>query len=121
MTLVTPIGSASGTIAVTNASGTGSSSGAFTAYNLAPNITLTSTSITADSTTVVNIGVASNSGSTVVSYNLIGTLPLGLTFNSATGAITGTPQEAHATSTYTVEAINPVGTGTASFTLTTTY
>jgi hypothetical protein len=121
MTLVTPIGSASGTIAVTNASGTGNSSGVFTAYNLAPNITLTSTSITADSATAVNIGVASNSGSTVVSYNLIGTLPLGLTFNSATGAITGTPQEAHATSTYTVEAINPVGTGTASFTLTTTY
>jgi hypothetical protein len=65
--------------------------------------------------------VASNTGSAAASYNLIGTLPLGLTFNSSTGAVTGTVQEAHATSTYTIEAINPMGTGTASFTLTATY
>ena len=121
MTINSAVGSASGTIAVTNAAGTGVSAGSFTAYNLAPIITLSSTSVTADSVTAVNITVTSNSGSPAVSYNLIGTLPLGLTFDSTTGAITGTPQEAHATSTYTVQAINPVGTGTASFTLTTSY
>ena len=121
LTITSAVGSASGTIAVTNAAGTGASSGSFTAYNLAPIITLSSSSVTADSVTAVNISVTGNSGSPAVSYNLIGTLPLGLSFNSSTGAITGTPQEAHATSTYTVQAINPVGTGTASFTLTTSY
>jgi hypothetical protein len=121
MTINSAVGSASGTIAVTNAAGTGVSAGSFTAYNLAPIITLSTASVTADSVTAVNITVTGNSGSPAVSYNLIGTLPLGLTFDSTTGAITGTPQEAHATSTYTVQAINPVGTGTASFTLTTTY
>ncbi|MTA05139.1 MAG: hypothetical protein F2519_06150, partial [Actinobacteria bacterium] len=115
------VGSAAGTIAVTNAAGTGASSGSFTTYNTAPNITLSSSSVTADSVTAVSITVASNSGGPAASYNLLGTLPLGLTFNSSTGAISGTPQEARATSTYTVEAINPMGTGTATFTLTTTY
>ena len=121
ITAVTAVGSAAGTIAVTNADGTGASSGSFTSYNAAPNITLSSSSVTADSVTAVSISVTGNTGGPVASYNLLGTLPLGLTFNSSTGAVTGTPQEAHATSTYTVEAINPMGTGTATFTLTTTY
>jgi hypothetical protein len=117
----TRAGSASGTIQITNATGSGVSSGTFTSYVLAPIITLSTTSLSTDSVTAVNISVAKNTGSPAASYNLLGTLPAGLTFNTSTGAITGTATEALSTTTYTVEAINPVGTGTATFTLSVNY
>ena len=121
ITATTRAGSASGTIQVTNAAGSGVSSGAFTSYVLAPIITLSTSSLATDSVTAVNISVAKNTGSPAASYNLLGTLPAGLTFNTSTGAITGTATEALSTTTYTVEAINPVGTGTATFTLSVNY
>ena len=117
----TRAGSASGTIQVTNATGSGVSSGSFTSYVLAPIITLSTNSLATDSVTAVNITVSKNTGSPAASYNLLGTLPAGLSFNSTTGAITGTATEALASTTYTVEAINPVGTGTATFTLAVNY
>jgi hypothetical protein len=121
ITAIIRAGSTSGTVQVTNATGSGVSSGTFTAYTLAPIITLSTASLATDSVTAVNITVTKNTGSPAVSYNLLGTLPAGLSFNTSTGAITGTATEALATTTYTVEAINPVGTGTATFTLSASY
>ena len=121
MIATTRSGSASGTVQVTNSTGSGVSSGTFTSYVLAPIITLSTNSLATDSVTAVNITVTKNTGSPAASYNLIGTLPAGLSFNSSTGAITGTATEALASTTYTVEAINPVGTGTATFTLSVNY
>lgn len=41
-----------------------------------------------------------------VTYQLIGTLPIGLTFDSTSGKISGTPTDFSATSSYTVRAFN---------------
>lgn len=51
---------------------------------------------------------------TVTQYSLTGTLPSGLSFDSATGAISGTPSELTADSPVEVTASNSVGTDTIS-------
>jgi hypothetical protein len=48
-----------------------------------------------------------------VTYELIGTLPVGLTFSGTTGQISGTPTEFSATTLYSVRAFNPATTFTA--------
>lgn len=52
-------------------------------------------------------------------FFLSGSLPAGLTFNSSTGSISGTPTAAMATTSYTVTAYNASGAGTSNtFTIT---
>jgi gliding motility-associated-like protein len=50
-------------------------------------------------------------------YTISGTLPAGLSFNSATGAITGTPTALTDTASYTVTAYNAYGSSSTTFTL----
>ena len=50
------------------------------------------------------------SGGTVVSYSVTPPLPTGLTLNTTTGAISGTPTVRFSASNYTVTALNSVGT-----------
>ncbi|HVU22856.1 MAG TPA: YDG domain-containing protein [Opitutus sp.] len=54
---------------------------------------------------------------TVSSYSLTGTLPDGLSFNSGTGVISGTPAEVGAFNV-TIGAVNDAGSGTASLAIT---
>ncbi len=51
-------------------------------------------------------------------YSISGTLPAGLTFNPATGTISGTPTAPFAPTTYTVIAFNAVGYSSTTITLT---
>ncbi len=60
----------------------------------------------------------SSSGGAVVSYGVAPALPAGLTLNTATGVITGTPTAAAATGTYTVTASNSAGQATAGVSIT---
>ena len=54
-----------------------------------------------------------NTGGLAAGYTLSGTLAPGLSFNTGTGVISGTPTSAMATTTYTITATNVTGPGTA--------
>ncbi|MFM6913427.1 MAG: putative Ig domain-containing protein, partial [Aquirufa sp.] len=56
---------------------------------------------------------------TVTTYSISPILPAGLSLNTSTGAITGTPSAAVSATTYTVTATNAYGSGTATLTITT--
>lgn len=54
-----------------------------------------------------------NSGGTVISYSVLPALPAGLSFNTATGIISGDPTALAAAANYTVTATNSGGSATA--------
>jgi hypothetical protein len=66
-----------------------------------------------DTTTAYSDAVAATSG---VTYSYSGTLPTGLTLNTSTGALTGTPTS-EGPFTFTITATNTAGTVSRSFTL----
>ena len=59
-------------------------------------------------------------GASGVTYSISPALPYGMSLNSATGVISGTPYEPRADTTYTVTASNPGGLATTSLRLTVT-
>jgi hypothetical protein len=62
--------------------------------------------------------ITASGGTGTITYSVYPTLPAGLTFNPATGAITGTPANASANTTYTITATDSNGaTSNASFSL----
>ena len=58
-----------------------------------------------------------NTGGSMVTYSIAPALPAGLSLNTTTGLISGTPIGTLAVTTYTVTATNAAGTDTESFTL----
>lgn len=59
-----------------------------------------------------------SSGGTVASYSISPAAPSGMTFNTSTGAFSGTPTTSASLTRYTVTATNTDGSATASFNLT---
>lgn len=59
-----------------------------------------------------------NTGTGGATWSCSPILPSGLSINSSTGVITGTPSNASALTTYVVYATNSIGTGTTTFTIT---
>jgi hypothetical protein len=82
-----------------------------------PVITLSSQSSAAykDETTISV--TATNAGGTATSFAIDPALPTGLSFNTATGAITGIPTVLHDLTDHTITAINLGGTSSKKFTL----
>jgi gliding motility-associated-like protein len=70
---------------------------------------------------VINVAlptiVVSNSGGTANSFAISPTLPAGLSFNTATGAITGTPTVLLTSREFTISGTNSDGTGSVTFAL----
>ena len=60
----------------------------------------------------------SNSGGAITAYSVSPALPAGLTLNTATGEITGTPTATAAAATFTITGTNTAGHATASLTIT---
>jgi hypothetical protein len=67
---------------------------------------------------VTGITAPTNSGSTPTSYSITPALPSGLTFNTATGAITGTQTVVSSAVTYTVTATNSSGSTSTTISIT---
>ena len=67
--------------------------------------------------TAMTTTTPSNSGGTVTSYSVSPSLPAGLSLDSSTGAISGTPTAVTSSATYTVNATNTGGSTTADVTI----
>jgi uncharacterized repeat protein (TIGR01451 family) len=83
-----------------------------TALVYAPN------TLTCTRTQACSLAGPSNSGGVVVSYAISPTLPAGLTFSAATGAIVGTPTLVAAATSFTVTGTNSGGSATTTITVT---
>jgi hypothetical protein len=109
---------------VTGSDNTNSTATAFVTITIAditaPTITLSSSSETQTvNTPIIGFAIA-NSGSDISRFEISGSLPSGLSFNSSTGLISGTPTETITASDFVISAVNLGGVDTATFTLTIT-
>ncbi|MGB9067210.1 MAG: putative Ig domain-containing protein, partial [Candidatus Acidiferrales bacterium] len=111
----TTAGTSTVTLSASNATGTGSASLTFTVNLAAPVITSLAT---ASGTVGIAFSYQITATNTPASYAAKG-LPAGLSVNTGTGLISGTPTTA-GTSTITLSATNNTGTGNASLALTIT-
>ncbi len=116
-TVLTPV--ATYTVTATNTGGSTTKALSITVKDVAPSA-LTYTTVTAvytkDSTIASN--TPSSAGGAVISYSVSSTLPTGLSFDTATGLITGTPTAITSIATYTVTATNSGGTTTKALSIT---
>jgi regulation of enolase protein 1 (concanavalin A-like superfamily) len=114
----TPTGSGTTTasISATNTAGTGTANLAITitAPPTQPPVITSATTATGTATLAFSYQITATNSP--ISYNATG-LPAGLTVNTATGLITGTPTGGSVTSV-TISATNLIGTGNATLTLT---
>ncbi|WGK94383.1 MULTISPECIES: putative Ig domain-containing protein [Flavobacterium] len=112
--------SASYTITATNTGGSTTASINITVNDVAPStLVYTGSPFTyTKGTAITAIAAPTNGGGTVVSYSVSPALPAGLSLNTATGAITGTPTAVTASATYTITATNTGGSTTATINIT---
>jgi hypothetical protein len=107
------------TVTATNA--TGSTTQTFTltveAALVAPAFTLSSSSETRTVNTVATGFTIISTGGAIASFTINAT-PAGMSFNTSTGAFTGTPTSVATATTYTITATNATGSTTQTFTLT---
>ena len=103
------------TITATNATGSATAMVAITVNVLAaPSITLsTNTLIATVGTPIETITIDATAGGIVASYNIDPVLPSGLSFDTATGTISGAPSATSDLATYTITATNVTGSATA--------
>lgn len=103
-------------IRLTNGDGqTATGAGLFTYINPGPSITSSTTSISAQKNVAItstNAFTASGFSGSVV-YSISPSLPAGLTFNSATGVISGTPTTSISSTSFTITGTYSAGSQTA--------
>ena len=86
----------------------------------APAFTLSSSSESKVVNTAISGYSISSSGGAIASYSISPAAPAGLTFNTSTGLLTGTPTVVAVETTYTINATNATGSAAKTFTLTVT-
>lgn len=106
------------TITGSNTGGSTTASFTLTVNAIAPsNLKFSDTAIIA-TRTITNINASpTNSGDLITSYSIDPALPLGLSIDSVSGKISGTPQVLSPLTTYTITGSNSGGSATASFKL----
>ena len=109
-TAVTPI--ATYTVTATNSGGSTTFGIVITVKDVAPSaLSYTSPNVFTRTVAISNLTPAS-SGGAVVSYTVFPSLPSGLSLNTTTGVISGTPTSITSSATYTVTATNTGGSTT---------
>jgi hypothetical protein len=116
------------TVTARNSVGTGAASSASNPVTPTAGVTVTAPVITTTSLSNVNSGTAYSqtltaTGGGTMTWNVIsGSLPTGLTLNTTTGAITGTPSVGNTTTfDFTVQAQNSAGSTTQALSITVTF
>ena len=105
------------TITATNAAGSGSTTVTLTVNDAAPVISYTpSTNAYTVGTTISNL-IPANTGGAATSWTISSVLPAGLSFNTSTGVISGTPTAASVSKTYTITATNVTGSSSTTVTI----
>ena len=110
------------TITATNATASTTQTFTFTvtAAVAAPAFTLSaSTESRAVNTAATGFTIATSTGGTIASFGISATPP-GMSFNTSTGALTGTPNTVATATAFTITATNTAGSVTQTFTLTVT-
>jgi hypothetical protein len=107
------------TINATNASGSATQifSLTVTATLAAPAFTLSASSESRTVNTTATGFTINSTGGAIASFSISATPP-GMSFNTTTGALTGTPNTVAAATNYTINATNASGSATQTFTLT---
>lgn len=108
-------------VSATNITGTGHFTVTLSVINVLPAppvITYTPNNITLQQNTTAILLLPANTGGTAVSYGISPALPAGLSFNTTTGLISGTPTVLSPAVLYTITATNTGGSGTAPVTIT---
>jgi Putative Ig domain/Secretion system C-terminal sorting domain len=105
------------TVTATNAGGTGSTTVKITVNPPAPVISYTPSANNYVLANAIPALTPANTGGAVTSYSISTALPLGLTFSTTTGVISGTPLLVSATTTYTITATSAGGAGSTTVTL----
>ena len=100
----------------------GFDSGVWLDFNVvrAPTLTLSSNSETKSVNSAITGYTISSTGGTITSYAITPSAPAGLSFNTTTGLLTGTPTEVSGATAFTITGTNGAGSATATFTLTVT-
>jgi len=102
------------TITATNPDGSSTTSLSITVIDIAPSaLTYSSNPATYRIEQEITSNVPTNSGGAVVSYAVSPALPTGLTLNTTTGIISGTPTALSTSTNYTITATNTGGSTTA--------
>ena len=110
--------SATYTVTASNTGGSTTADLTIVVNDIAPSsLTYSPSSFTLTKDTAMTTVTPTNSGGTVVSYSVSPSLPAGLTLDTSTGAISGTPTAVTSSATYTVTATNTGGTTTADLTI----
>ena len=84
----------------------------------APSISLSNAVQSVNASSAISMVSVSNSGGAVTNFSISPSLPIGLSFSSSTGSISGTPTQAQSQRSYTITATNSGGSSSATFTLT---
>ena len=106
------------TITATNATGSATQTFTLTVSIAAPAFTLSAAAETKTVNTAITGYTISSTGGTISSYAISPSAPAGLTFNTATGILSGTPSSTQSATTYTITATNATGSATRTFNLT---
>jgi len=105
------------TVTASNTGGSATTTVTILVNDAAPVIAYSPSSLTLTKSSAMSTLTPSSSGGTVTSWSISPSLPTGLSFNTSTGVISGTPTVVSASNNYTVTATNLGGTGTATVTI----
>ena len=111
-------GSTSYTITATNSGGTDTAIVAITVNEAVPIISISTNTLVATVDTAIQQITIVSSGGAVVSYSISPTLTSGLSFDTATGTISGTPTVVASLATYTITATNTRGSDSTTIAIT---
>ncbi|OFZ00975.1 MAG: hypothetical protein A2Z97_04835 [Bdellovibrionales bacterium GWB1_52_6] len=107
------------TVTASNSGGSTSATVLITVNDVAPSsLTYSANPATYTLKSVITNNTPSHSGGVITAYAITPALPAGLSFNVATGVISGTPTAPSASSSYTVTASNTGGSTTVTVTIT---
>ena len=106
------------TITATNSGGTDDATVAITVNDAVPMITISPATVTATAGTAITPITIDSAGGTVASYSIAPAIANGLTFDTSTGTISGTPTAVAEAIPYTITATNSGGTDDATVAIT---
>ncbi len=107
------------TVTATNSGGSTTASVSITVNDATPsNLTYSANPALYDKNTAITNNTPTSSGGSVVSYSVSPALPVGLSLDTGTGIISGTPTTQTNTASYTVTATNSGGSTTANVSIT---